>query len=112
LTAKVADFDMDNLLLTVNGKGRKERKVPFSTELRKTLFRFNQLKERIGLRSDLMFPARDGGQWEHRNARRSYYCLLQHLVLPQSGFHMLRHTFATEYLTNGMPDAPKSSITS
>ena len=59
------------------------------------------MKERTGVRSDLMFPARDGGAWEHRNARRSYYCLLQNLKLPQSGFHMLRHTFATEYLRSG-----------
>jgi integrase len=32
LTARVADFDFDNLILTVYGKGRKERRVPFSTE--------------------------------------------------------------------------------
>jgi integrase/recombinase XerD len=101
LTARVADFDMDNLLLTVNGKGRKERKVPFSTELRKAVFRFNQVRERTGVRSELMFPARNGGKWGKRNALRSYYCLLQRLHLPQSGFHMLRHTFATEYLRSG-----------
>jgi integrase/recombinase XerD len=41
LTARVIDFDFDNLLLTVAGKGRKQRKVPFSTELRKLLFRLS-----------------------------------------------------------------------
>ena len=40
LTARISDFDFDNLLLTVVGKGRKQRKVPFSTELRKVLFQF------------------------------------------------------------------------
>ena len=44
LTARVPDFDFDNLLLTVVGKGRKQRKVPFSTELRKVLFRFSKEK--------------------------------------------------------------------
>ena len=34
LTASVTAFDFDNMLLTVFGKGRKERRVPFSTELR------------------------------------------------------------------------------
>jgi integrase/recombinase XerD len=101
LTARVSDFDCDNLLLTVVGKGRKQRKVPFSIELRKVLFRFAQVKGRADVRSDLMFPARDGGKWEHRNARRSYYCLLKNLGLPQTGFHLLRHTFATEYLRSG-----------
>ncbi len=101
LTARVADFDFDNLLLTVYGKGRKERRVPFGIELRKVLFRFGQFKDREGVRSELMFPAREGGRWEQRNALRSYYCLLKRLGLPRSGFHRLRHTFATQYLRNG-----------
>jgi integrase/recombinase XerD len=48
LTVCVTDFDFDNLLLTVYGKGRKERRVPFSTELRKVLFRFGSGKSRSG----------------------------------------------------------------
>jgi integrase/recombinase XerD len=83
------------------GKGRKQRKVPISIELRKVLFRFAQVKERADVQSRLMFPARDGGKWEHRNARRSYYAFLRRLGLPQSGFHLLRHTFATQYLRSG-----------
>lgn len=59
------------------------------------------MKEKAGIWSELMFPARDGGRWEHRNARRSYYCLLKTLGLPQIGFHLLRHTFATQYLKSG-----------
>lgn len=65
LTAKVHDFDFDNLLLTVYGKGRKERRVPFGIELRKVLYRFGQLKGKSDVRSELMFPARQGGRWEH-----------------------------------------------
>ena len=49
LTARVIDFDLDNLLLTVYGKGRKERRVPFSINLRKVLFRFGQAKDRAGI---------------------------------------------------------------
>ncbi len=101
LTARLEDFDFNNLLLTVVGKGRKERRVPFSIELRKVLFRFSQQKQHVGLTSDLLFPSRDGGKWHPRNARRSYYCLLQTLALPRTGFHHLRHTFATEYLKRG-----------
>jgi hypothetical protein len=39
-----------------------------SIELRKMLFRFGPVKEKAGVSSRL-FPACDGGQWEHRNAR-------------------------------------------
>ena len=59
------------------------------------------MKDREGIASDLMFPAREGGRREQRNALRSYYCLLTRLGLPRSGFHRLRHCFATEYLRHG-----------
>ena len=101
LTARVNDFDYDNVLLTVVGKGRKQRKVPMSIELRRLQFRFGQFKAKKDIRSEFMFPSRDGGKWEHRNARRSYYAFLRGLGLPQSGFHLLRHTFATQYLRAG-----------
>jgi integrase/recombinase XerD len=101
LTARVRDFDFDNLLLTVVGKGDKQRIVPISFELRKRLVRFGQFKERLGVPGEWMFPARDGGAWESRNALRSHYLLLGRLGLPRSGFHRLRHTAATEYLKHG-----------
>ena len=62
MSARVAGFDFDNLLLTAYAKGRKERRVPFSIELRKVLFRFGQTKERSEIRSELIFPAREGGR--------------------------------------------------
>lgn len=97
----VAQVDMDNLLLTVNGKGSKERKIPFSFELRKLLFRYGQFKEKHGIGYRLMFPSRRGTVWSQRNALRSYYILLERVGLPKSGFHRLRHTFATQYLRQG-----------
>ena len=101
LTARVRDFDFDNLLLTVIGKGNKQRIVPFSFELRKRLVRFGQLKTKVGINDEWMFAAREGGRWQQRNALRSYYLLLGRLRLPKCGFHRLRHTFATEYLKHG-----------
>ena len=59
LTARVRDFDFDNLLLTVIGKGDKQRIVPISFELRKRLVRF-EVKARKGIAADFMFAARDG----------------------------------------------------
>jgi len=44
LTLRRDDVDFDNLLVTVFGKGRKERRVPFSFELRKVLFRYDQVR--------------------------------------------------------------------
>jgi integrase/recombinase XerD len=40
LTLHVSDIDFTNMLVLLDGKGRKQRLVPFSFELRKTLFRY------------------------------------------------------------------------
>lgn len=45
----VAQVYLDNLLLTVHRYGDKERKVPFSFELRKILFRQGHVKNRHGI---------------------------------------------------------------
>ena len=40
LSLRVSEIDFDNMLVTLDGKGRKQRVVPFSFELKKALFRF------------------------------------------------------------------------
>ena len=101
LTALTTNFEQDDLLLTVIGKGDKQRRVPFSIELRRVLFRYLQTRVRLGINDLLMFPSDGGGQWNQRNALRSFYLFQQRLGLQRVGFHRLRHTFATEYLRNG-----------
>ena len=101
LGLRQTDIDFNNLLLKVRGKGRKERIVPFSFELRRTLFRWAQMAERHRWQSELLFPTRHGTRLGQQNALRAHYMLLKRLSVPQSGFHRLRHTFATNYLQNG-----------
>jgi integrase/recombinase XerD len=40
LTLHVREINLDNMLVTLDGKGRKQRVVPFSFEMRRSLFRF------------------------------------------------------------------------
>ena len=50
LTLRVSDVNFENLLVTLDGKGRKQRVVPFSFELRKALFRYcKELRSQAGL---------------------------------------------------------------
>ena len=67
LSLRRADIDNDNLILKVFGKGQKERLVPFSPELRKRLYRFEQFKSKKGIRNDLVFPGSRGNRWEKPN---------------------------------------------
>lgn len=99
----VAKVDMDNLLLTVHGKGDKERNVPFSFERRKILFRYGQVKNWHGIVSPLPrhCPSRTGTKWAQRNSLRGLYLLQKRLGLPKFGWNQLRHTFATECVRAG-----------
>ena len=97
LTLEVRNVDFDNLLLKVMGKGKKERVVPFSYELRKVLYRY--LK---GHQSNLVFCKRDGGKIRYDKIRPDFERLMTKLgVKPDGAFHAFRRTFATSYIRSG-----------
>jgi integrase/recombinase XerD len=101
LNLKRTEVDLDNLLLKTFGKGRKERLVPFSPELRKRLYRFEQLKAKKNVGSEFVFAGFGGAKWEKRNSSTSLYLLQDKMGLERFGWHRLRHTFATNYLRQG-----------
>jgi integrase/recombinase XerD len=101
LTVRARAVDYDNLLVTVFGKGRKERRIPFSIELRNVLFRWDRQRAPRCPRCELLFPTRNGTGWDQRNSLRGLHLLEDRLRLPRFGWHRLRHTFATNYLRQG-----------
>lgn len=103
LSLKVPDVDFDNMLIRVLGKGRKERLVPFSFELRKTLVRFIHTPQLEDLSEGrFIFCTHRGGKVLYDNARRDYINMCEKLKIPKLGaFHRMRHTFATNYVKTG-----------
>jgi integrase/recombinase XerD len=92
LTLTRGAIDLDNLLLTVRGKGNKTRVVPFSIECRKVLFKYmrSHSHERV-------FCNRHGGKLLYNNVRRDFNGLCQKLGIEgfDGSFHAFRRYFAT-----------------
>jgi integrase/recombinase XerD len=99
LTLRAANCDLDNLLFSVTGKGRKQRKIPFSFELRRHLSRFL-----VDLHPEqLIFATRHGRKLGRRNVLRDVklLCGLLGVTPPERTLHAFRHTFAVHYLRKG-----------
>lgn len=88
------NIDLDNHLIKLTGKGRKERIVPFSQELRADLYRWMQLEPD----AELLFP-----RLSYRNALRDWKILAKKVGVTgrKISFHTLRHTMATGYIATG-----------
>jgi integrase/recombinase XerD len=97
----VADIELDNLLVTLDGKGSKQRRVAFSFELRKVIVRYAidfalephmlLLSTRRGLKLDRHIVLRD--------VKR--LCMRLGFAPPARTIHATRHTFAIHYLRKG-----------
>jgi integrase/recombinase XerD len=101
LSIKTTDLDFDNLLFTIReGKGGKQRIVPFSIAMRKVLYKHVSSCGRVRL----VFSTRDGLPLLQNNVRRDFSKLCKRIGIGgnvKGGFHVLRHGFATEYLRRG-----------
>jgi integrase/recombinase XerD len=101
LSLRVRDIDFENLLVTLDGKGRKQRVVPFSFELRKAMFRY--CKDHDRKPDSLLFANRSETMLGRRNALRDVKALCKKLGFTPPGrtLHATRHTFAIWYLRRG-----------
>lgn len=101
LTLRVREIDFENLLVTLDGKGRKQRVVPFSFELRKSMFRYCRESNRTP--DCLLFANRTQTRLGRRNVLRDVKLLCKRLGFapPARTLHAFRHTFAVNYLRRG-----------
>jgi integrase/recombinase XerD len=101
LTLRLSEIDFENLLVTLDGKGRKQRVVPFSFELRKAMFRY--CKESNRTPDSLLFGSRTHTKLGRRNVLRDVKRLCHNLGFTPPGrtLHSFRHTFAVNYLRRG-----------
>jgi len=101
LKLRVTDINLDDLLVTLDGKGSKQRVVPISFELRKAIHRYVYDFDRKP--ESLLFATSAETALHRRNVLRyvKRLCLSMGFTAPGRTLHATRHTFATGYLRKG-----------
>jgi integrase/recombinase XerD len=97
---KVSDIDMDNLLVKLMGKGRKERVIPISLELRKVLYKYIRDYRQA---HDFLLANQKGRKFNRNAALRDVKKLCTKLGFraPSRTLHAFRHTFSCNYIRRG-----------
>lgn len=101
LTLHVSEIDFTNMLVTLDGKGRKQRVVPFSFELRKALFRY--VTDFSRKPDALLLASRNETRLGRRVMLRDVKLLCKRLDFtpPARTLHAFRHTFGANYIRRG-----------
>ena len=101
LSVRVREIDFDNLLLTLDGKGRKQRIVTFSFELRRALYRY--IHEFNRKPDYLLLAPKNETKLGRRVVLKAVKNLCKRLGFepPARTLHAMRHTFAVNYLRHG-----------
>lgn len=105
LTIEKSRVDFDNLSITVKGKGKKERLVPMSIELRRTLHRYYSRHRFAKFESPYFFCTTNGTPLTYRNAYRDLEKVFEKVGVDKAEidgyFHQFRRGFAKSYIKNG-----------
>lgn len=102
---QVKRVSFDNLLITVQGKGKKERVIPMSLELRKVLYRYFTHHRKPRFECPYFFCTEHGTKMLYSNARRDLKAVFDKVGVSDEnidGFwHSFRRKFAKSYIRNG-----------
>lgn len=91
-------IEWDNLMVVLEGKGNKQRRVPISIECRKRLYHWLNTHEH-----DLVFSTNSGGKLGYDNVRREFLDILKAVKVEKTegAFHAFRRYFGKQYIRAG-----------
>jgi site-specific recombinase XerD len=96
------DVFLDDCLIRVHGKGRREERVPFGTTTGKAIRRYLQhFRHHIANGTDALFVNQYGGRLGTEGIKSMFQRLADRTGIERLHPHLLRHTAATRLLANG-----------
>jgi len=102
VTICISKIDLEHKLLTVMGKGKRERQVPLSSTVANIVrSQVGELRS-VGYDGDWLFPGQGTGDHVNTDSVRDLLQrLCRRLSIPKITPHQLRHYFATQMLSSG-----------
>jgi site-specific recombinase XerD len=101
LTLEMKNLHLEDTYLKVMGKGQKERIVPFGSSAQKALMKYIYHFRPEFLRDDRVFLNLDGSTMTETGLKLMFRRLAGSSGVNRLHAHLLRHTFAVNYLVNG-----------
>ena len=105
VTIELASVDFESNSFVVNGKGNKERLIPFGREVKRALWRYINYYRPKSFRSETayLFLSQTGDQLKPRAIQSTIRRIGKNLGINsvRCSPHTFRHTFAKQYLLNG-----------
>lgn len=98
---KCSDLDIINSYLVINGKGSKQRVVPFGSAVSAQLSAYNSYRNNIDVNTDSLFITQRKTPITHNTIKMLFARIKKKKGFSRIYPHLLRHTFATNYIYNG-----------
>ena len=95
------DIDFVNHYLVINGKGSKQRVVPFGSALSEQLVTYFSYRNSFSSVSNSVFLTQKNTAITHNTIKMLFSRIKKKKVFSRVYPHLLRHTFATNYIYNG-----------
>lgn len=95
------DIDFVNHYLVINGKGSKQRVVPFGSALSEQLVTYFSYRNSVSSASNSVFLTQKNTAITHNTIKMLFARIKKKKTFSRVYPHLLRHTFATNYIYNG-----------
>lgn len=95
------DIDFVNHYLVINGKGSKQRVVPFGSALSEQLVTYFSYRNSVSSASNSVFLTQKNTAITHNTIKMLFARIKKKKAFSRVYPHLLRHTFATNFVYNG-----------